>query len=65
MTEFTKNNAKNTNIDHISVKLNFKYYRKVLFEDAIDFYSKSCSANKLAKELKELIEIYYRNLLHA
>ena len=30
-----------------------------LFKEVINFYSKSCSANKLAKELKELMKVYY------
>ena len=41
------------------IKFNYKHNPRVLFEDKIDSYSRSCSTNKLAGELKELIEICY------
>lgn len=65
MTEFAYNHAKNANIGHISFELNCIFHPRVLFEEDVDFYSKSYSANKLANELRELIEIRYQNLLHA
>ena len=65
MVEFTYNNAKNISTSHTPFKLNCSYYFKVLFKVNVDFYSKSCSIDKLAKELKELIEVCYQNLYHA
>ena len=64
MAKFVYNNAKNTNISYTLFKLNCGYYPKMLFKNKADLHSKSCSTNKLAKELRELIEIYCQNLLH-
>lgn len=64
MTNFVFSNAKNANIDHILFELNCRYNLKALFEDKTDFYLRFCSTNKLAKKLKELIEICCQNLLH-
>ncbi len=36
MAEFAYNNAKNASTSHISFKLNYDYYPKVLFEEDID-----------------------------
>ena len=65
MAEFAYNNAKNVSIGHILFKINCGYHPRVSFEENVDPHSKSRFANKLAKELKELIEIYYQNLLYA
>ncbi len=59
MTEFTYNTANNTNISYTLFKHNYEYHFRVLFEDETDLRSRSCSANKLAKQLKKLMEIYY------
>ncbi len=59
MAEFAYNNAKNANTNYTLFELNYGYYLKVLLEDKMNLYSKSRSANKLAEELRELIEIYY------
>ena len=64
MAEFAYNNAKNISTDHTPFELNCNYYLKVFFEEDVDPCSKSCFANKLAKELKKLIEVCYQNLLH-
>lgn len=53
MAEFTYKNAKNTSTGHTSFNLNYNYHLQVVFEDEVDPYSRSCSADKLAKELKE------------
>ncbi len=63
MAKFIYNNVKNTNIGHISFKFNCKYHPKVFFENEIYCYLGSYSGNKLAKELRKLIKIYYQNLL--
>ena len=57
IVEFANINTKNTSTGHILFKLNYDYYFKIFFEEDIDLRSKSRSANKLAKKLKEPIEI--------
>ncbi len=64
MAEFASNNVKNASTSHTPFKLNFGYYPRVSFEEAIDPYSRSRSANELAEELRELMEVCYQNLLH-
>lgn len=64
MAEFAYNNAKNTSTGSTPFELNYGYYIRVLFKEDVDFYSRSCFANKLAEELKELMEICYHNLLN-
>ncbi len=58
MAEFVYNNAKNTSTGHISFKLNYGYHPKVSFKDDVDPLLKSRSTNELAKELRELMEVY-------
>ena len=58
MAEFIYNNAKNVNTGHTLFELNYGFHPQVSFENDIDFCSRSCSADKLAKELKELMDIY-------
>ncbi len=59
IAKFAYNNTKNTNTDHIPFELNYDYQPKVSFEEDIDPCLKSYSTNKLAKELKELMEVCY------
>ena len=59
MTKFTYNNVKNANIGHTLFKFNCSYYPRVLFEEDANSYLRSCFADKLAKKLRELIEVYY------
>ncbi len=65
MAEFTYNNTKNASTGHTLFELNCGYHPKVSFEEDVDPRSKSRSANKLAKELRELIEVCCQNLLYA
>ena len=65
MAEFAYNNAKNASTGHTLFELNCGYHPRVSFEKDVDSCSRSCSANKLVKELRELIEVCYQNLLHA
>lgn len=58
ITKFAYNNAKNTSIGHISFKLNYSYHFCGFLEDEINLHLKSCSADIVAKELKDLIFIY-------
>ncbi len=64
MAEFVYNNAKNTSTGHTPFKLNCDYHSRVFFKEDIDPYLRSCSANKLAEELRELIEVCCQNFLH-
>ncbi len=65
MVEFTYNNAKNANTGHTPFELNCDYHPRVSFEENIDPQLRFRSTNKLAKELKELMEVCCQNLLHA
>ncbi len=64
MVEFAYNNAKNTSTGHTPFKLNCDYHPKVSFEEDVNPRLRSRSANKLAEELRELIEVCCQNLLH-
>ncbi len=55
MAKFTYNNANNTSTGHILLELHYGYYPRVSFEKDVDPRLKSRSANKLIKELRELI----------
>ncbi len=65
LTEFAHNNIKNASTGHISFKFNYGYRFRMLFEDETDLRLRSRFVNKLAKELKELIEICCQNLFYA
>ncbi len=57
MVEFAYNNARNASTGHTPFKLNCGYYPKISFKEDVDPYLRSRSTNKLAGELRELIEI--------
>ena len=65
IAEFIYNNTKNANTGYILFKFTYGYHIKVLFEEDVNSYSRSCSTNKLAKEIRELIKVCCQNLLHA
>ena len=65
MAEFAYNNTKNTNTSHTPFELNCGYHSRVSFKEDIDPRSSFCSANKLVVGLRELMEIYCQNQLHA
>ena len=65
MAKFAYNNAKTASTGHTSFELNYGYHPRVLFKKNVDPYLKSCSADKLAKELRKLIEVYCQNLFYA
>ena len=65
IAEFAYNNTKNTNTSHTCFELNCGFHQQVFFRDNVDPCSRSHSANKLVKELKELIDICQQNLLYA
>ncbi len=64
IAEFAYNNVKNTNTGHTPFELNYGYHPRVFFEEDIDPCLRSRSANKLAEELRELMEVCCQNLLH-
>ena len=64
MVEFAYNNAKNATTGHTPFELNCGFHSQVSFKDDVDPRSKSRLANKLAKELRELMNICQENLLH-
>ena len=64
MAEFVYNNCKNIGMDYIIFKLNYGYYPWVPFENKYDTCSRSFSANELAINLSELINICCQNFLH-
>ena len=57
IAEFAYNNAKNASTGHTSFELNYGFYPRVSFEDDVNLCSRSCPANELANELRELINI--------
>ncbi len=65
MAEFAYNNAMNASIGHTTFELKYSYHLRVFFKEDIDPHLRCCFANELAKELRELMEIYYQNLFHA
>ncbi len=65
MIEFVYNNVKNVSIGHTLFKINYGYHPQVLFKENVKLHLKSCFTNKLAKELKKLIEICCQNIFHA
>ncbi len=65
MAEFAYNNAKNASTGQTPFELNCGYHPKVSFEEDVDPRLRSHSANELAEELRELMEVCCQNLLHA
>ncbi len=65
MAEFANNNTKNASTGYTPFELNYGYHPRISFKEDIDSRSRSCSTIKLAKELKELMEVWCQNLLHA
>ena len=65
MAEFAYNNAKNTSTGYTPFELNNGFHPRVSFKDDIDLCSRSCIADKLTKELRELMNICQQNLFYA
>ena len=65
IAEFAYNNAKNVNTGHTFFKFNCDFHPKISFKDNVNSRFRSHSVNKLAKELRKLMDIYQQNLLHA
>ncbi len=64
MAEFAYNNANNASTGYTLFELNCGYHPRVFFKEDVDPRLRSRSASKLAKELRELIEVCCQNLLH-
>ena len=64
MAEFAYNNSKNASMSHTPFMLNCGYHTYVFFKNECDVYSRSFSAERLAIELKKLINVYRQNLLY-
>lgn len=64
MAEFAYNNTINANPSHMLLKLNCSYHLCVSLKNETNPYLKSCLAEKLIKELRNLIFIYQQNLFH-
>ncbi len=65
MAEFAYNNAKTASIGNTLFELNCDYHSRVSFEEDANARSRACSTNKLAKELRKLMEVCCQNKLHA
>ena len=65
MAEFVYNNTKNASTGHTPFELNCGYHPRILYEEEVNFRSKSKSADKLSAELRELIIVCQKNLHHA
>ena len=65
MAEFVYNNAKYASIRYTSLKFNYGYHQCVLYKENINPRFRSKAADKLTKELRNLISIYRENLQHA
>ena len=64
IVEFAYNNIKNTSTGHTLFEFNCGYHSKVFFKEDVNPCSKSRFINKLAEELKKLIEICCQNLFY-
>ena len=65
MAEFAYNNAKNASTGHTPFELNCGHHFQMSYEEEVDSYSKSKSADKLSAELKELMIVCQENPYHA
>ena len=65
ITDFIYNNTKIASTGHILFELYCSCHPKVFFKENVDFRSRSCSTDKLAKELREIMKVCYQNLLYA
>ncbi len=65
MAEFAYNNTKNASTGHTPFEFDCGYHSRVSFEKDVDPRSISRSANKLAKELRELMKVCCQNLFYA
>ncbi len=65
IAEFAFNNTKNVSTGHTPLELNCGYHLRVSFEEDVNSRLKSRFTNRLAEELRELMEVCCQNFLHA
>ena len=65
MAEFTSNNAKHASTEYMSLELNCRCHPRIFYKDDVVPRSKSKVADKLTKELRNLMAAYKENLQHA
>ena len=65
MAEFAYNNAKYASMGHMSFELNCRYYSCVFYKEGVNPRSRYKTADKLTKELRNLIAACRKNLEHA
>ena len=65
MAEFAYNNSRNASTGHTPFKLNCGYHPRMSYKEEVDPRSQSKSADKLSKELRELMVVCCKNLHHA
>lgn len=65
MAEFAQNTAKNASTIYTLFELHYDIHSQLLFEEDFDICSKFCSIHELADELRDPIEIFCHNQLHA
>lgn len=63
MADNAYNNDKNTSTSYISFKLNYGYHLYIFFKADIDLGSQFKIAENLASVLRDLMMIYWENLL--
>ena len=65
MAELTYDNAKYTSMEYNSFEPNCKYNPRVSYKENVDLHSRSKTAKKLTKELRNLMAACRENLQHA
>ena len=63
MAEFAYNNTKNAGSGHMLFELNYGYHTQISYEEEVDPRFRFKSTDKLLANLRELIIVYYKNLL--
>ena len=64
MVEFAYNNAESTSMGYTPFELTGRYYLRVSYKEDIDPHSRSKAADKLTKELRNLMAVCKENLKH-
>ena len=65
MAEFAYNNVKIISTGHTPFELNYGYHFRISYEEEVNPFSKSKSADKQPAELRELMIICQKNLYYA
>ena len=62
IAEFIYNNAKNTGIEYMPFEINNGYHSNIFYKEEVGPHFRSKVANKLTKELRNLMAIQKKNL---